>query len=112
MEEERIDFSDFSKVDLRVGRVIKAEEVPNSRKLLKLLVDLGSEQRQILAGIKKWYRAEELVGKLVIVVFNLKPKLMGGMESQGMILATPCGNDQKPVLLTTEVPVEPGSKVC
>lgn len=107
-----IDYSDFAKVDLRVGRVISAEPVPNSRKLLKLLVDLGSEQRQILAGLQKWYRPEDLVGRYVIVVYNLRPKPMAGLVSQGMILATPCGDSEKPVVLTVLEPVAPGSKVC
>ncbi|MGC8572682.1 MAG: methionine--tRNA ligase subunit beta [Caldisphaera sp.] len=109
---EAVDYSEFSKIDLRVGKILSVELVPNSRKLLKLMVDLGTEQRQILAGLQKWYKPEELVGKLVIVVANLKPKVMGGLESQGMILAAPCGEDQKPVILTPLEPVNPGSKVC
>ncbi|MFP3143637.1 MAG: methionine--tRNA ligase subunit beta [Caldisphaera sp.] len=109
---EVVDYSEFSKIDLRVGKILSVELVPNSRKLLKLTVDLGTEQRQILAGLQKWYKPEDLVGRLVIVVANLKPKVMGGLESQGMILATPCGEDQKPVILTPLEPVNPGSKVC
>nr|WP_245529253.1 methionine--tRNA ligase subunit beta [Caldisphaera lagunensis] len=110
--EEKIDYSEFSKIDLRVGKVISAELVPNSRKLIKLIVDLGTEQRQILAGLQKWYKPEDFVGKFVVVVANLKSKIMGGLESQGMILAAPCGDDKKPVWLTPQEPVEPGSKVC
>lgn len=109
---EQISIEEFARVDLRVGRVVEAERVPGSRKLLRLVVDIGGERRQVLAGIAKWYRPEDLVGKYVIVVANLKPKRMAGLESQGMILAAPCGGDEKPVLLTVEEPVEPGSRVC
>ncbi len=110
--EERISIEDFAKVDLRVGKVVEAEPVPGSRKLVKLIVDLGGEKRQILAGLAKWYKPEDFIGKYVIVVANLKPKRMAGLESQGMILAAPCDASSKPVLLTVEEPVEPGSKVC
>ncbi len=109
---ETVKFEDFAKLDLRVGRVISAERVPNSRKLLKLIVDIGGEERQILAGIAKWYKPEELVGKLVIVIANLEPKRMAGLVSQGMVLAAPCGNDEKPVLLTVEEETRVGARVC
>lgn len=111
-ERTLIDYNDFIKVELRVGKVLEAEPVPNSRKLIKLIVDLGSEKRQILAGLAKWYKPEDFVGKYVIVVANLKPKRMAGLESQGMILAAPCSGESKPVLLTVSEPVEPGSRVC
>jgi len=107
-----ISIEDLAKVDLRVGRVVEAEPVPGSKKLIRLVVDLGGERRQVLAGLAKWYRPEDFLGKYVIVVANLKPKRMAGLESQGMILAAPCGGQEKPVLLTVEEPVEPGSKVC
>ncbi|GAB6148264.1 methionine--tRNA ligase subunit beta [Stetteria hydrogenophila] len=106
-----IDYEDFAKVDLRVGKVLSAERVKGSRKLIKLIVDLGSEKRQILAGLAKWYSPEELVGKYVVVVANLKPKKMMGLESQGMILAA-CGEDSKPALVTVEGEAKPGEKVC
>lgn len=106
-----IEYQDFAKVDLRVGKVISAERVQGSKKLIKLIVDLGGEQRQILAGLAPWYKPEEFVGKYVIVVANLKPKRMMGLESQGMILAT-CGEDSKPALLTIEGEAKPGEKVC
>lgn len=109
---EVIDIQDLAKVDLRVARVVKAEKLPHSKKLVKLVVDIGGEERQVLAGIAKWYSPEDLVGRLVIVVANLKPKRMAGEVSQGMVLAAPCGGDEKPVLLTVSEPVEPGSKVC
>ncbi|MCI4459351.1 MAG: methionine--tRNA ligase subunit beta [Acidilobus sp.] len=111
-QEGLVDYSEFARLDLRVGKVLSAEPVPNSRKLIKLTVDLGSEKRQILAGLQKWYRPEDLVGRYVIVVANLKPKQMAGLVSQGMLLAAPCGDSEKPVILTVAEPVQPGSKVC
>ena len=107
-----IPYQEFAKIDLRVGKVVSAERVPNSRKLIKLVVDIGGEQRQILAGLQKWYKPEDLVGKYVIVVANLEPKSMAGLVSQGMILAAPCGDEEKPVILTVAEPVKPGAKVC
>jgi methionyl-tRNA synthetase len=77
----------FAQVDLRVGKVVQAEAVPKSTKLLKLQVEVGSERRQIVAGIAQHYTAEELVGKLIVVVFNLQPAKLMGQESQGMLLA-------------------------
>ncbi|NLN60443.1 MAG: methionine--tRNA ligase [Deltaproteobacteria bacterium] len=82
-----IDYADFEKVDLRVATILQAEAVPKSNKLLKLLVDIG-EKRTIVAGIAKAYKPEELVGKKVVVVANLKPAKLMGVESRGMILAT------------------------
>ncbi|MEL9997119.1 MAG: methionine--tRNA ligase subunit beta [Sulfolobales archaeon] len=107
-----IDINDFSKVDLRVGVVKHAEKVPGSKKLIRLIVDLGVEERQILAGLAEFYDPNQLIGKYVIVVANLKPKKMMGLESQGMILAAGCGPDEKPVILTTLEPVKPGTKIC
>ncbi len=109
---ETIDYTDFSKIDLRVGKVVEAEPVPNSRKLIRLIVDLGEEKRQILAGLAKWYKPEDFVGKYVIVVANLKPKRMAGLVSQGMLLAAGCTDDTKPVLLTVSEEVKPGEKIC
>ena len=83
---ENIVFDDFLKLDLRVGTILNAEPVPKSNKLLKFLVDLGSEKRTILSGIAKHYSAEEMLGKQVQVIANLPPRKMMGIESQGMIL--------------------------
>lgn len=83
----RITIDQFKNVQLRTARVLEAERVPKSEKLLKLKVDLGTEQRQILAGIAKHYTPEELIGRLVVVVANLQPAKLMGMESQGMVLA-------------------------
>jgi len=109
---ELIDISEFARVDLRVGIVKHAERVPGSKKLIRLVVNLGSEERQVIAGLAEFYEPSTLVGKYVIVVANLKPKRMMGLESQGMILAAGCGPNEKPVILTTLEPVPPGTKVC
>ncbi|MEM0065320.1 MAG: methionine--tRNA ligase subunit beta [Sulfolobales archaeon] len=110
-ESREIEFEEFSKVDLRVGKIKKAERIPGSRKLLKLVVDIGKEERQVVAGIAEWYNPEELEGKYVVVVANLKPKKIMGYISQGMILAT-CEELTKPVLVTVAEPVKPGAKIC
>ena len=92
-----------------MGKVITAERVPKSSKLLKLQVDLGSEQRQIVAGIGKKYEPDSLVGQLIVVVANLKPAKLMGVESQGMVLAA--GEGEVKGLLTVTEEVELGSKV-
>jgi methionyl-tRNA synthetase len=84
---EKITIDDFKKIDLRVARVLEAEKIPKSEKLLKLQVEVGGERRQILAGIAQHYTPEELIGKSVVVVFNLQPAKLMGQESQGMVLA-------------------------
>jgi methionyl-tRNA synthetase len=86
-----INYEDFEKIDLRVGKILEAEKVPKADKLLKLTVDLGFEKRTILSGIAEYYQPEELVGKLVTVVANLAPRKIRGIESQGMLLMA--GND-------------------
>lgn len=87
-KETFLDFDDFMKVDLRVGLVREAERVEKSNKLLKLSIDLGEgEPRQVVAGISEHYAAEELVGRRVVVVANLKPRKLMGIESHGMVLA-------------------------
>ena len=82
-----ITVEDFGKIDLRTAKVLKCERLPKSEKLLKLLVEIGTEQRQIVAGIAKHYTPEDLVGKTVVVVFNLQPAKLMGHESRGMLLA-------------------------
>jgi methionyl-tRNA synthetase len=82
-----ITYDDFAKVDLRVARVVAAEKVPKSEKLLKLQVEVGSERRQIVAGIAQHYAPENLVGKSIVVVFNLQPAKLMGQQSEGMLLA-------------------------
>jgi methionyl-tRNA synthetase len=108
--DSRISIEDFMKVDLRVARVTAAERVPNSRKLVKLQVDVGSESRTLVAGIAEAYEPEALVGRLIAIVANLKPAKLMGIESNGMVLAaSPEGG--KPVLVTFEQDPGLGSRV-
>ncbi len=108
---DTITFNDFLKVKLRVGKVTSAEDHPNADKLLLLQVDLGDEQRQICAGLKGHYEASELVGKNLILVANLAPRKMRGLESQGMLLAASTDNHEQVVILTTDADIAPGSSV-
>ena len=105
-----ITIDDFCKVTLRVGEVIASERVEKSSKLLKNTVKIGDETRTILSGIAKYYTPEEMVGKRVVVVTNLKPRMMCGYESSGMILCAE--KDGKVVLVSPEKSVESGSEVC
>lgn len=108
---EVISFEEFMKCDLRVGLIKFAEKVPGTKKLLRLIVDLGElGERQLIAGLGEWYKPEDLVGKYIVVVANLAPKKFRGYVSQGMLLATEDENGV-PVLLTVEKPVKPGSKI-
>ncbi|MEM0027181.1 MAG: methionine--tRNA ligase subunit beta [Ignisphaera sp.] len=109
-QQELVDIEYFKKIDLRVGVVKYAEKVPGAKKLLRLLVDIGSETRQIIAGLAEWYKPEDLIGKQVIIVVNLKPKKIMNYESQGMLLAT-CDGD-KPLLATVDGVAKPGSRLC
>ncbi|HEY2989945.1 MAG TPA: methionine--tRNA ligase subunit beta [Candidatus Binatia bacterium] len=105
-----IHIDEFRKVELRVGVVKSAEAHPNADKLLVLKVDLGSEERQIVAGIRAHYQPEELVGKQVVVVANLETATLRGLESQGMVLAA-SSDDGRVVFLTPEKTVSTGAKV-
>ena len=82
-----IKFKDFQKIDIRVGTVIEAERVDGSNKLLRLLIDLGSEKRQLVSGIAKWYKPEDMINKQITMIANLEPRVIMGFESQGMLLA-------------------------
>lgn len=104
-----VSFEDFQKLDLRVGRIVTAEPVPKANKLLKLTVDVGQEQRTVVAGIAASYSPEALVGKSIILVTNLAPRTLRGVESQGMVLAAE--SDGQIVLASFDTPVHPGSKV-
>jgi methionyl-tRNA synthetase len=106
---DRIDIAEFARVELRAARVTAAEKIAGSKKLIKLQVDLGSEARQVVAGIAESYAPEALVGKTIILVANLKPAKLMGVESNGMVLAGSI--DGKAVLCTFESEVAPGTKV-
>lgn len=104
-----VSINEFRGIDLRVATVEKAESHPNADKLLVLQVNLGAEQRQIVAGIRGHYAPEELIGKQIVVVANLETAKLRGLESQGMLLAA--SDDDRIVILTPEKQVSPGAKI-
>ncbi len=104
-----ISFEEFGKMQLKTATVIAAEKVEGADKLLKLQIDLGDEKRQIVAGIAQYYTAEEMIGKTLVVVCNLKPAKIRGIESNGMLLAAQSGKDL--VLLATDKDIPPGADV-
>ena len=107
-----IDITDFTKLDLRVGEVLTAERIPKADKLLLLTVDIGEEKpRQILAGIAQFYSPEQLLGRKIAVVANLKPRKLRGHESQGMLLAASVGEEGKPVIATFTEEVPNGARL-
>jgi len=109
--DQRISIEDFAKVDMRVGEVKTAERVEGATKLLKLTVDIGSEIRQVVAGIAEYYQPEQLAGMKVVLVANLQPRKLRGVESNGMILAATVGEQGRPVLCTFKDDVPKGSKL-
>jgi len=106
---EEISFDVFKRMDLRVGQITKAERVEGTQKLVKLEVDIGTEKRQMVAGVAEAYPPETLIGKRIIVVANLKPARIRGVESQGMLLAADVGD--RPVIPFFEEDVPAGTKV-
>jgi methionine--tRNA ligase beta chain len=109
MAEKIVSYEEFSKMDLRIGKVAKAEPVQGSRNLVKMLIDIGGENRQGVAGIAQYYNPKDLEGKSVAVIANLQPRKMFGLESNVMILAA---EDDKTVsILLPDRPVKTGSKI-
>jgi methionyl-tRNA synthetase len=108
---EKIAIEDFAKVEMRVGQVKTAERIVGADKLLKLTVDIGSEVRQICAGIAQYYEPESLVGRKVVVVVNLAPRKLRGVESNGMIVAASVGPEGRPVLAAFSEDVEVGARL-
>lgn len=106
-------YADFAKLDLRVAKVLEVANHPNADKLYVLKIDLGTEQRQIIAGLRPYVPPEGLLGRNVIVVTNLEPRKMRGLDSNGMLLAASFSQDgqQRVVILTTDLPAPPGSPV-
>lgn len=104
-----ITINDFKMVELRVGRVVSAERVPETAKLIKLIIDLGDQKRQIVAGIGESYQPEKLIGRNVVVVVNLQPAKIRGVESRGMLLAAVDGSNV--ALVTVDQEVTPGARV-
>jgi methionyl-tRNA synthetase len=107
----QIAIDDFVKIDLRVAQIVVAERIPKADKLLRLEVDLGYEKRQILSGIAEWYTPEELIGRRIVVIANLAPRKMRGLESHGMLLAASHGENGKPVLATFGEEIALGSRL-
>ena len=107
---EEITFADFEKIDLCIGKIIEATQVPESKKLIKIMVDFGSEKRQAVAGLLKYYKPEELVGKKCVFLLNLQRRMLAGIESQCMILAAEDAAGKVSVL-QPEKDVAEGSKI-
>jgi methionyl-tRNA synthetase len=108
-ESKQISIQQFFEADLRVAQIIAVERVPNADRLLKLQVDVGDEKRQLVAGIAQAYDPQSLVGKRIVVVVNLQPAKIRGVESQGMLLAADASG--RPILATFEEDVPPGTRV-
>ncbi|ACB06793.1 methionine--tRNA ligase subunit beta [Candidatus Korarchaeum cryptofilum] len=104
-----VPFSDFKKLDIRIGEIIEADRIEGSRKLVRLVVDLGSERRQLVAGIAEFYEPKDLIGRQIVVVTNLERRKFMGVESQGMLLAAVVNG--RPVLIEPEEKVPPGTPV-
>ena len=105
-----IPFEEFQKLDLRIGRIVEAAQIPGSRNLIKMMIDFGTEKRQAVAGLLKWYKPEDLVGKKCAFILNLQHRVMMGVESQCMIFAAEdeAGNV---VVLQPEKEIVEGSKI-
>jgi len=105
-----ITYDDFKKVELRIATVLSAERIPGSDKLLRLEVNAGEEKRQIVAGIGKNHRPEDLLGRQIVIVANLEPRQLMGLESQGMLLAASV-EESGPILLTPETKIDAGAEI-
>ncbi len=107
-----IDYKDFLKLDIRVGFVKKCDKIPNSNNLYKMMVDCGeSNLRQIVSGISQYYSSENLIGKKIIVLTNLKPREFMGIESQGMLLAADYNNEPFLLKIDEKKPIPPGCRI-
>ena len=104
-----VSYEDFKKLDLRVAKIVSVDKIPGKTRIVKGVVDLGSEKRDVIIGGAEFYQPEELVGRTVIVVANLEPKKMAGVESNAMLLAADVNN--KPFWLTVTDEVEPGTRI-
>lgn len=104
-----ITYDDFTKLDLRVAKIIETEPIPGKTRIIKGIIDLGEDKRTVIIGGAQYYHPEDLVGKLVIVIANLEPKTMAGVESNAMLLAADV--DDKPIWLTVSEEVPLGSPI-
>jgi methionine--tRNA ligase beta chain len=107
---EEISFAEFQKLDLRIGKITEATPIPNSKKLIKIIVEFGSEKRQSVAGLLNWYKPEELVGKKCVFLLNLQRRVLAGVESQCMVLAAE-DSEGNVVVLVPEKDIAEGSKI-
>jgi methionyl-tRNA synthetase len=107
---ENISYDDFAKLDLRIAKILEVEEIPNADKLFKLTIDVGElGKRVICAGIKQHYKKDDLIGKEIVIVANLEPRKMKGVESEGMLLAAVSSDNKKILLLKPEKTIAPGT---
>lgn len=104
-----VSYDEFKKLDLRVAKIESIEKIPGKTRIVKGIVNLGSEKRDVIIGGAEFYQPEDLIGKIVIVVANLEPKKMAGIESNAMLLAADV--DNKPYWLTVAEEVEPGTQI-
>ncbi len=108
---ENIKFSDWQKIDLRTAKILEVENIEGANKLYKLLIDIGKEKRTLVAGLKPYYKVEELKGKTCIVFTNLEPRKIKSIESQGMILAAVSEDESKVRLLQPDEDIELNSRI-
>ena len=107
---EEISFAEFQKLDLRIGKIIEATQIPNSKKLIRIFVDFGSDRKQAIAGLLRWYKPEELIGKKCAFLLNLQKRVLAGFESQCMILAAE-DNEGNVTILQPEKEISEGSRI-
>ncbi len=105
-----ISFKEFKKIELKVAKILEVEDIPAKDRLYKIKIDLGSEQRQIVAGLKEYYSKEELLGKNIVVVANLEPAVIAGIKSEAMLLAAKNKEGKYRVIFADES-IEPGTLV-
>jgi len=106
-----ISIADFGKLDLRVAEILEVNDHPNADKLYAMKIKIGEEERSLVAGIRKYYTKEELIGKKIVVIANLEPADLRGIKSEGMLLAASSKNKERVVLLTVDREIETGSKI-
>ncbi len=109
MEKEKVSFNDFMKLDLRTAKILEVEDIEGKDKLYKITIEVGKEKRTLIAGLKEYYSKEELQGKTIIILANLEPKKLGGILSEGMLLAAE--ENGKVALLTLDKELASGSQV-
>jgi methionine--tRNA ligase beta chain len=105
-----ISFEEFQKLDLRIGKIIEANQIPGSRNLIRIMVDFGTEKRQAVAGLLRWYKPQDLVGKKCVFILNLQKRKVMGVESQCMVLAAE-NDDGNVVVLQPDKDIAEGSKI-